>query len=56
MSGVNTGDQDNEPPAPEVSCVKVEREAAPSAETAGNPETETPLPGELSEGVELVRR
>jgi mechanosensitive ion channel-like protein len=25
-------------------------------ETAGNPETETPLPGELSEGVELVRR
>jgi small-conductance mechanosensitive channel len=40
----------------EVSCASVEREAAPSADTASNPETETPLPGELSEGVELVPR
>jgi small conductance mechanosensitive channel len=43
-------------PAPEVSCAAVEQEAAPSADTASNPETETPLPGELSEGVELVPR
>lgn len=40
----------------EVSCANVEREAAPSADTASNPETETPLPGELSEGAELVPR
>jgi small-conductance mechanosensitive channel len=44
------------PPAPEVSCENVEREAAPSADNASNPESETPLPGELSEGVELVPR
>jgi small conductance mechanosensitive channel len=41
-------------PAP--SCAAVEQEAAPSAENANNPESETPLRGELSEGVELVPR
>jgi small-conductance mechanosensitive channel len=39
-----------------VACENVEREAAPSAENASNPESETPLPGELSEGMELVPR
>jgi small-conductance mechanosensitive channel len=42
--------------APAPSCASVEKEAAPSAENANNPETETPLPGELSEGVDLVPR
>jgi small-conductance mechanosensitive channel len=44
------------PAEPDVKCENVEREAAPSADTASNPETERPLPGELSEGVELVPR
>jgi small conductance mechanosensitive channel len=42
--------------APAPSCAAVEQEAAPSAQNANNPESETPLPGELSEGVELVPR
>jgi small conductance mechanosensitive channel len=42
--------------APAPSCADVEKEAAPSAENANNPESEKPLPGELSQGVELVPR
>ena len=44
------------PKGPEVSCESVERAAAPSAEDAANPETETPLPGELNEAVDAVPR
>ncbi len=42
------------PAAPAPSCAAVQKEAAPSADHADNPESETPLAGELSEGVELV--
>jgi small conductance mechanosensitive channel len=44
------------PTSPELSCEKIERAAAPSADDTGNPETERPLPGELNEDVESVPR